>query len=99
MKSVLPQFEASLPAGMDLSIRFDRSDSIRSSINDVQQALLIAGVLVVGGIFLFLRRASATIIPSLALPIAVVGTFAGMAAFGYSPDNRSRVGVHRAVRL
>src|SRR5262245_5840290 len=97
IKSVLPQFEASLPAGMDLSIRFDRSDSIRSSINDVQQALLIAGVLVVGVIFLFLRRASATIIPSLALPIAVVGTFAGMAAFGYSLDNLSLMALTLSV--
>jgi HAE1 family hydrophobic/amphiphilic exporter-1 len=97
IKRVLPQFEASLPAGMDLSIRFDRSDSIRSSINDVQQALVIAGVLVVGVIFLFLRRASATIIPSLALPIAVVGTFAGMAAFGYSLDNLSLMALTLSV--
>ncbi|HEX5061820.1 MAG TPA: efflux RND transporter permease subunit, partial [Kofleriaceae bacterium] len=97
IKSVLPQFQASLPAGVDLSIRFDRSDSIRASIDDVQRALLIAGVLVVGVIFLFLRRASATIIPSLALPIAVVGTFAGMAAFGYSLDNLSLMALTLSV--
>ncbi|HEX7237642.1 MAG TPA: efflux RND transporter permease subunit [Gammaproteobacteria bacterium] len=97
IKSVLPQFQASLPAGVDLSIRFDRSDSIRASIDDVQRALLIAGVLVVGVIFLFLRRASATIIPSLALPIAVVGTFAGMAALGYSLDNLSLMALTLSV--
>src|SRR5882672_10737052 len=97
IKNVLPQFEASLPAGVDLSIRFDRSQSIRASIDDVQQALLIAGVLVVGVIFLFLRRASATIIPSLALPIAVVGTFAGMSALGYSLDNLSLMALTLSV--
>jgi hydrophobe/amphiphile efflux-1 (HAE1) family protein len=97
VKRVLPQFEASLPAGVRLDIRFDRSQSIRASIDDVQQALLIAGVLVVGVIFLFLRRASATIIPSLALPIAVVGTFAGMAAFGYSLDNLSLMALTLSV--
>jgi HAE1 family hydrophobic/amphiphilic exporter-1 len=95
--SVLPQFEASLPAGMDLNIRFDRSQSIRASINEVQRALLIAGVLVVGVIFLFLRRASATIIPSLALPIAVVGTFAGMSLLGYSLDNLSLMALTLSV--
>ncbi|HET8698579.1 MAG TPA: efflux RND transporter permease subunit, partial [Gammaproteobacteria bacterium] len=95
--NVLPQFEASLPAGMDLNIRFDRSQSIRASIDEVQRALLIAGVLVVGVIFLFLRRASATIIPSLALPIAVVGTFAGMSLLGYSLDNLSLMALTLSV--
>jgi HAE1 family hydrophobic/amphiphilic exporter-1 len=97
IKAVLPQFEAGLPADIQLSIRFDRSESIRASINDVQQSLLIAGALVVGVIFLFLRRASATIIPSLALPIAVVGTFAGMAALGYSLDNLSLMALTLSV--
>jgi HAE1 family hydrophobic/amphiphilic exporter-1 len=97
VKSVLPRFEAALPAGIDLAIRFDRSQTIRASVNDVQQSLLIAGVLVVGVIFLFLRRASATVIPSLALPIAVAGTFAGMAALGYSLDNLSLMALTLSV--
>ena len=71
--------------------------TIRSSIDDVQKSLLIAGVLVVGVIFLFLRRASATIIPSLALPIAVIGTFAGMSALGYSLDNLSLMALTLSV--
>jgi hydrophobe/amphiphile efflux-1 (HAE1) family protein len=97
IKSLLPRFEASLPAGIDMQIRFDRSETIQASIDDVQRSLLIAGVLVVGVIFLFLRRASATIIPSLALPIAVIGTFAGMSALGYSLDNLSLMALTLSV--
>jgi HAE1 family hydrophobic/amphiphilic exporter-1 len=97
VKAVLPRFQASLPAGIDLEVRHDRSESIRQSVNDVQQTLLIAGTLVVLVIFVFLRRVSATIIPSLALPIAVVGTFAGMAAFGYNLDNLSLMALTLSV--
>ncbi len=80
IKKVLPQFMASLPPAVRLDIVFDRSQMIRASIDDVQHTLLIAGLLVVGVIFVFLRRVSATIIPSLALPIALIATFAGMSA-------------------
>ena len=97
IKAVLPRFEASLPAGIEMSVRYDRSVTIRASINDVQRSLLIAGSLVVGVIFLFLRRASATIIPSLALPIAIIGTFAGMSALGYSLDNLSLMALTLSV--
>ncbi len=97
IKSLLPRFEASLPAGMDMQIRFDRSETIQASIDEVQKSLLIAGALVVGVIFLFLRRASATIIPSLALPIAVIGTFAGMSALNYSLDNLSLMALTLSV--
>jgi HAE1 family hydrophobic/amphiphilic exporter-1 len=97
IKATLPRFEASLPAGIDMQIRYDRSVTIRSSIDDVQKSLLIAGALVVGVIFLFLRRASATIIPSLALPIAVIGTFAGMSVLGYSLDNLSLMALTLSV--
>jgi HAE1 family hydrophobic/amphiphilic exporter-1 len=97
IKSVLPRFEASLPAGINLAVRYDRSVTIQASIDDVQRSLLIAGALVVGVIFLFLRRASATIIPSLALPIAVVGTFAGMSLLGYSLDNLSLMALTLSV--
>ena len=97
VKKVLPSFQASLPAGIDMAIRYDRSVTIQASIDEVQSSLLIAGSLVVGVIFLFLRRASATIIPSLALPIAVIGTFAGMSALGYSLDNLSLMALTLSV--
>jgi hydrophobe/amphiphile efflux-1 (HAE1) family protein len=97
IKKVLPQFKANLPPSVNLDVVFDRSQVIRSSIADVQTTLLIAGALVVGVIFVFLRRVSATIIPSLALPIAVIGTFAGMAAFGFNLDNLSLMALTLSV--
>jgi HAE1 family hydrophobic/amphiphilic exporter-1 len=89
IKAMLPALRAQLPPSISLDITLDRSTSIRAAVNDVQMTLIIAAVLVVGVIFLFLRTASATFIPSVALPITVIGTFAGMAAFGYSLDNLS----------
>jgi len=97
IKAVLPHFMAQLPASLRLEIVHDRSDSIRASVADVQLTLVIAAVLVIGVIFLFLRTLSATFIPSLALPIAVVGTFAGMAYFGYSLDNLSLMALTLSV--
>jgi HAE1 family hydrophobic/amphiphilic exporter-1 len=97
IKKVLPQFKASLPPAVQLDVVFDRSNMIRASISDVQTTLLIAGALVVGVIFVFLRRVSATIIPSLALPIAVIGTFAGMSALGFSLDNLSLMALTLSV--
>ena len=97
IRKVLPQFQASLPPSVHLDVVFDRSQMIRASINDVQHTLMIAGLLVVGVIFVFLRRVSATLIPSLALPIAVIGTFAGMAAFGYNLDNLSLMALTLSV--
>ncbi len=94
---ILPQFERTLPKGVTLSIVHDHSESIRDSVSDVQETLLIAAVLVVMVIFLFLRTLSATIIPSLALPIAVIGTFAGMALFGYNLDNLSLLALTLSV--
>ena len=79
------------------TILYDRSQTIRDSVDDVQITLLIAAVLVVAVIFLFLRTLSATIIPSLALPIAVIGTFAGMALLGYSLDNLSLMALTLSV--
>jgi HAE1 family hydrophobic/amphiphilic exporter-1 len=97
VKKVLPQFQETLPPGVSLDVVFDRSQVIKASIEDVQFTLLLAGLLVVGVIFVFLRRVSATIIPSLALPIAVVGTFAGMAAFGFNLDNLSLMALTLSV--
>jgi hydrophobe/amphiphile efflux-1 (HAE1) family protein len=89
VKARLPALRAQLPPSMTVEITLDRSESIRAGIKDVQITLFAAAFLVVAVIFLFLRTASATFIPSIALPITVVGTFGGMAAFGYSLDNLS----------
>src|ERR1700744_1941495 len=97
IKKILPQFQANLPPSVTFDVVFDRSQVIRASIADVQNTLLIAGALVVGVIFVFLRRVSATILPSLALPIAVIATFAGMALFGYNLDNLSLMALTLSV--
>jgi len=89
IKKILPTFKAQLPASVSLNILYDRSVSIRDSVGEVQFTLMLAIALVVMVIFLFLRNVSATIIPSLALPMSIVGTFAGMYALGYTIDNLS----------
>ena len=95
--NVIPKFMASLPKSVSLDVIYDRSVSIRASVSDVQETLIIAAVLVVLVIFLFLRTLSATIIPSVALPLAVVGTFAGMAFLGFSLDNLSLMALTLSV--
>ena len=97
IKKVLPQFQAQLPASIQMEIFYDRSQTIRAAVNDVQITLLIAGALVVGVIFIFLRRVSATFIPSVALPIAVIGTFAGMSLLGFNLDNLSLMALTLSV--
>ncbi len=95
--AALPKFRESLPPAIDMEVVFDRSIIIRGSVDEVQKTLVIAGVLVVGVIFVFLRRLSATLIPSLALPIAVIGTFAGMEALGFNLDNLSLMALTLSV--
>jgi hydrophobic/amphiphilic exporter-1 (mainly G- bacteria), HAE1 family len=97
VRQILPSFQATLPASVDLNVLFDRSQSIKDSIHEVQFTLVLASALVILVIFLFLRNISATIIPSLALPISVIGTFGMMAAFGYSLDNLSLLALTLAV--
>ena len=89
VKALLPSFRAQIPGSVNLNILYDRSESIRDSINDLQFTLLISIALVILVIFLFLRKLSATIIPSLAIPLSLIGTFAVMHALGYSLDNLS----------
>jgi hydrophobic/amphiphilic exporter-1 (mainly G- bacteria), HAE1 family len=89
VKALMPTFRAKLPASVSMNILYDRSESIRASVADVRFTLFLTLCLVVLIIFLFLRNLSATVIPSLALPMSVVGTFAVMYAFGYSLDNLS----------
>jgi HAE1 family hydrophobic/amphiphilic exporter-1 len=89
IRAVLPQFTATLPPSIKLQTLYDRSVSIRASVDDVQYTLLLAGVLVILVIYLFLGNASATLIPALALPVSIIGTFGVMFALGYSLDNLS----------
>jgi HAE1 family hydrophobic/amphiphilic exporter-1 len=86
---VMPGLQAQLPPSIHMGIRGDQSRSIRKSFQDIQVTMLITLLLVVAVIFVFLRNISATIIPSMALPFALLGTFAMMAVFNYSLDNLS----------
>ncbi len=97
IKLQLPLLRAQLPPAVGLEIFYDRSESIRESVNDVQFTLLLAVGLVILVIFVFLRNISATIIPSLALPLSIVGTFAAMSVFGYNIDNLSMMALTLAV--
>jgi len=97
IKALMPQFKEQLPASVSLDILYDRSNSIRDSVNDVQFSLLLAVVLVVLVIFLFLRNVRATIIPTLALPTSIVGTFAVMYLLGFSLDNLSLMALTLSV--
>jgi hydrophobic/amphiphilic exporter-1 (mainly G- bacteria), HAE1 family len=97
VKALLPEIQAQLPAAIQLNIRSDRSVSIRDSVHDVKFTLILTVVLVVLVIFLFLRNISATIIPSLALPFSIVGTFAIMWALNYSLDNLSLMALTLSV--
>ena len=97
IKALLPELQKQLPAALELGIRSDRSVSIRESVEDVKFTLVLTVFLVVMVIFLFLRNISATIIPSLALPFSIVGTFAVMWAFGYSIDNLSLMALTLSV--
>ncbi|MFC3653302.1 efflux RND transporter permease subunit [Dyella humi] len=97
IKAVLPSFIAGLPPSVKLDVLYDRSQSIRSSVNDVQFTLLLAGVLVVLVIYLFLGNLSATLIPAVTLPLAVAGTFGVMYLLNYSLDNLSLLALTLAV--
>jgi len=89
VKKLLPTFRAEVPAGVSMQVLFDRSLTIRESVEEVEFTLLLALALVVMVIFLFLRNLSATLIPSVALPMSIVGTFGVMYFLGYSLDNIS----------
>ena len=89
VQALLPQIEASLPQGIGVQVITDRTTTIRASVRDVEFELLLTTVLVVLVIFLFLRSPSATIIPGIAVPLSLVGTFAVMYLLGYSLDNLS----------
>ncbi|MBV4455865.1 MULTISPECIES: MdtB/MuxB family multidrug efflux RND transporter permease subunit [Pseudomonas] len=87
IKALLPSITDNLPAGLDVTVLTDRTQTIRASVTDVQHELLIAIALVVMVTFLFLRRFSATLIPSIAVPLSLVGTFGVMYLAGFSINN------------
>jgi HAE1 family hydrophobic/amphiphilic exporter-1 len=97
VKALMPEFRAQLPPAINMDTVYDRSISIRESVDDVKFSLILAVVLVVLVIFVFLRNISATIIPSLALPLSIVGTFAAMSLLHYSLDNLSLMAMTLAV--
>ncbi|HSB30144.1 MAG TPA: efflux RND transporter permease subunit [Candidatus Sulfobium mesophilum] len=97
IKKLLPVFRAQIPASVSLDILYDRSVSIRESVEDVKFTLFLTICLVVLVIFLFLRNISATVIPSLALPFSIIGTFAAMYLMGFSVNNISLLALTLSV--
>jgi multidrug efflux pump len=87
LKALLPKLQGTLPASLDVQVLTDRTTTIRASVTDVQHELLLAMALVVAVIFVFLRSPSATLIPALAVPLSLVGTFGVMHLLGYSINN------------
>ena len=97
IRALLPTFRAQIPPSVNLEILFDRSESIRASVDEVKFTLKLTVMLVVLVIFLFLRNVSATLIPSLALPMSIVGTFAVMYVLGFNLDNMSMMALTLSV--
>jgi len=89
IRSQLPFLKASIPQGIDATIVLDRTTTIRASVSDVERTLVLSVILVILVVFLFLRNARATLIPSVAVPVSLIGTFAVMYMLGYSIDNLS----------
>ena len=97
VKNLMPQFQAELPASVHMEVLYDRSDTIRESYRDVQFTMVLTLGLVIMVIFVFLRNVWATVIPSLALPFSIIGTFAVMYMLNYSLDNLSMMALILSV--
>jgi HAE1 family hydrophobic/amphiphilic exporter-1 len=97
VKQLIPRFRDEVPAAVSLEVLFDRAESVRDSVHDVELTLVVTLVLVVMVIFLFLRKLAATIIPSLAMPLAILGTFAVIYQLGYTIDNLSLMALTLSV--
>ena len=89
IRSQLPFLQASIPQGIDTTVVLDRTTTIKASVNDVERTLVISVLLVILVVFVFLRNGRATLIPSVAVPVSLIGTFAVMYLLGYSLDNLS----------
>jgi HAE1 family hydrophobic/amphiphilic exporter-1 len=97
VKALLPQFRLELPSSVHMDVLYDRSDTIRESYRDVQMTMALTLGLVILVIYVFLRNVWATVIPSLALPFSIIGTFAAMYMLGYSLDNLSMMALILSV--
>src|SRR5499433_2330668 len=97
VRARLPQYQASIPPSIRMQVLMDRSVSIRASVLNVQETLVIAIILVILVIFLFLRSVSATLIPSLAVPVSLIGTCAAMYVFGFSINNMTLLALALSV--
>ena len=89
IRTLLPQLQAAIPQAIDLAVSMDQTTTIRASVHDVERALFISVLLVILVVFVFLRNIRATLIPSVAVPISLIGTFGVMYLSGYSIDNLS----------
>jgi multidrug efflux pump len=89
IRAQLPAIQASIPTGIETTIVLDRTTTIRASVSDVERTLVISTILVIAVVFLFLRNARVTLIPSVAMPVSLIGTFSVMYLLGYSLDNLS----------
>src|SRR5579885_1747072 len=97
VKALMPQFRLELPSSVHMDVLYDRSDTIRDSYRDVQFTMVLTLALVIMVIYVFLRNVWATVIPSLALPFSIIGTFAAMYMLGYSLDNLSMMALILSV--
>src|SRR6185312_4068132 len=87
--ALMPELQATVPAGIDISVAMERTSTIRASLRDVERTLMVSVALVVLVVYLFLRNGRATLIPAVAIPISLVGTFAAMYLLGFSLNNLS----------
>src|SRR5205085_1523421 len=99
VRALMPELEAEVPPAMNLAVVMDRTTTIRASVHDVQLTLMLSIGLVILVVFVFLRNLRATLIPSVAVPISLVGTFGVMYLCGYSIDNLSLMSVTIAVSM
>src|SRR6202012_1145504 len=93
INTLLAQLRPAIPAAVKINVVSDRTETIRASVADVRFTLILTMCLVVMVIFVFLRKLWATVIPAIAVPLSLLGTFAVMYAFGYSLDNLSLMGL------
>src|SRR6201999_2329892 len=97
IKKMMPVLQASIPAAVKIDVISDRTQTIRASVADVQFTLMLTIALVVGVIFVFLRKIWATVIPAISVPLSLIGTFAVMYVLGFSLDNLSLMALTIAV--
>ena len=94
VRAAVPALQASIPSGIDTTVVLDRTTTIRASVRDVEHTLVLSVLLVVVVVFIFLRSSRATLIPSVAVPASLIGTFAVMALFRHSLDNLSLMALY-----